>query len=106
MDQGSRSGELNLTWNFINGSKALGVLLVSYSLMLDADVHYDVILRPTTHPRTQTTLLPDLPGNKYNISMFVLQENGLPFIRSVAKPLAATVSGGKGKTVMNVYHDN
>ena len=93
VDQNTLMSQHSLTWNFINGSNAPGVLIVAYSLMYNSDIHYDVILRPTIYSRTQTTLLGSVSGNQYNISMFVLLENGQPFTRSVAKPFTVTLSG-------------
>lgn len=87
------TNQLNLTWNFINGSNALGILIVSYPLMYDSDIRYDVFLRPTSHAKTQTALLGGVSGKRYNISMFTLLENGQPFTRSVARPFTVTISG-------------
>ncbi len=87
------TNQLNLTWDFTNGSNAPGVLIVAYPLMNDSDIRYDVVLRPTTHTKTQTALLGGVSRKQYNISMFALLENGQPFTRSVVRPFTATISG-------------
>ena len=92
VDQNILTDQLNLTWNFINGSNSPGILIVAYPLVYDSDISYNIILRPTD-TKTQTTLLSGVSGIQYNISVFALLENGQPFTRSVAKPYTVTILG-------------
>ena len=73
-----------ISLDFIDGSNALGALIVAYSLTDDSDIHYSIIIR-----QNKTRILSPLvefSNTFYNLSTFVITENGLPFTRTAALP--------------------
>ena len=96
--QGIHAGQLRLSWEFIDGSEAVGVLVIAYSMNNDSDISYNVITRQSNHTQEQTTTISGLKGRDYNISLFVQHANGrgLPFPRAVTEPSAMTILGEKG----------
>ena len=70
-------GELRVTSDFISNTSAVGMLAIVYSNKNDSDIHY------TEARLLQTEIhLTGLSGSTYSISVFILEENGLPFIRA------------------------
>ena len=98
VEQSIHAGQLRLLWEFIDGSEAVGVLIIAYSMNNDSDISYNVITRLSNHTQEQTTTISGLKGNDYNISMFVQHANGrgLPFPRAVTEPTTAMILGEKG----------
>ena len=73
-------GEVRVTSDFIDGSTATGLLIIIYSLTNDSDVHYIVGGHNS-----------GLAGGEYSISVFVVEENGLPFERVATSPKLVAV---------------
>ena len=50
------------------------------------------------------TVIEDLAGGDYGVSVFVIEENGLPFERVVTRPKVVSVSTISGKVALyNIY---
>ena len=78
----SFDSEVRVTGDFIDGSTATGVLVIVYSLTDDSDIHY-VSKSPEQNIKASVT---GLTGSWYGVSVFVLEENRLPFSRTAASP--------------------
>jgi hypothetical protein len=76
-------GEINVTGDFIPGSSAIGILTVVYSADSESNIDYHFIDRSSIHT---TTSMSNLPSGQYEVSMFVVEGNGLPFNRSATAP--------------------
>ena len=76
-------GELRVTGNFIDGSAAIGLLVIVYSLINDSDVHY---LSGRVHSQMIEASVSGLTDTQYNVSIFVIEKNGLPLSRVAALP--------------------
>ena len=63
----------------------MGLLIITYSLSNDLDIHYNVIPRSINGGKIVTSVL-GLSIGQYNVSVFLLEENGLPFSRSTTIP--------------------
>ena len=77
-------GEVRVTGDFIDGSTATGLLIIIYSLTNDSNVHYIVGGHNS-----------GLAGGEYSISVFVVEENGLPFERVATSPKLIVVETSK-----------
>ena len=75
--------------DFISGSEAIGILMITYSLNNESNIHY------TFSSRNTDTSLKGLPVDQYNVSVFVVEESGLPFNRSVTRPRNVSVLEGE-----------
>ena len=84
---------LKITGAFIRGSTSIGVLAV----MVPIDTQLDPIYRFITRESTTSLGVEDnrVPGGDYSISVFVVEESGLPFTRTVSAPINVTARGGK-----------
>ena len=84
---------LRITGEFIRGSTSIGVLAVMFPFDLQLDPIYRFI------PRKSTTSLQvediHVQGDDYSISVFVVEESGLPFVRTASTPFTVTVGSGK-----------
>ena len=88
-----------MTGDFIDGSTATGLLIIIYSLRLtnDSDVHY---ISEDTGSMLQQSKSVDinvtgLAVGEYSISVFVVEENGLPFERVAISPKLVVVETSK-----------
>ena len=70
-------GELRVNGDFIANTSAVGMLAIVYSTGNDSDIHYTEVRLPQTEIQ-----LAGLSGDTYSISVFTLEENGLPFNQS------------------------
>ena len=84
-------GEVRVTGDFIDGSTATGLLIIIYSLTNDSDVHYIAGGSTSQQPRNVHVSVPGLAGGEYSISVFVVEENGLPFERVATSPKLVAV---------------
>ena len=75
--------------DFISGSEAIGILIITYSLNNESNIHY------TFSSHNADASLKGLLDDQYNIFVFVVEENGLPFNRSVTRPRNVFVMGGE-----------
>ena len=72
-----------MTGDFIPGSSAIGILIVIYSADDESNIDYHFIHRSNVHT---TTSMNNLPSDRYEVSIFVVEGNGLPFSRSATIP--------------------
>ena len=85
-----------MTGDFIDGSTATGLLIIIYSLTNDSDVNYITTGGSTSQqPRNVHVSVPGLAGGEYSISVFVVEENGLPFERVATSPKLVAVETSK-----------
>ena len=88
-------GEVRVTGDFIEGSTATGLLIIIYSLTNDSDVQYITGGSTLQQPRNVHVSVPGLASGEYGISVFVVEENGLPFERVATSPKLVTVETSK-----------
>ena len=86
-------GEVRVTGDFIDGSTATGLLIIIYSLTNDSDVHY--ITGGSILQKSVDINVTALLGGNYSISVFVVEENELPFERVAASPKLIAVETSK-----------
>ena len=86
-----------MTGDFIDGSTATGLLIIIYSLTNDSDVHYIYIARGSMLQQSKSVDMnvTGLAGGEYSISVFVVEENGLPFERVATSPKLVAVETSK-----------
>ena len=94
-------GELRVTGNFIDRSTAIGLLVIVYSLTNDSDVHY---LSGRVHSQMIEANMSGLTDSQYNVSIFVIEENGLPLSRVAALPILIKNNSTGNKLNMYVWH--
>ena len=63
---------------------------LGYSLLLIL-----LIMNQTFSSHNDDTRLKDLPDDQYNVSVFVVEESGLPFNRSATRPRNVSVLEGE-----------
>ena len=76
--------------NFTNDSTVTGILIV---VIGHSDVYYSKATRDGDS--VQYRIITGLPGGSYNISIFVMEENGLPFERVATVPKPVIVERSK-----------
>ena len=86
-------GEVRVTGDFISGSEATGVLIIIYSTSDDNARFYQTAQR-TDDDHLEAVVSDFLPGNQYNLSVFVLEQSGEPFSRAATAPLSVAVPMG------------
>ena len=91
-----RKSDVIITSEFISGSQATGIFAIAYSLNEDSSVHYTIGTRLQNQQRI-VARLEGVPGHTYNISVFALLSDGLPFTRAAALPKLVSTSKLKGK---------
>ena len=82
-------GLIRVTGDFINGSSTSSILVIIYSTDNRNDVYYTISSLSTEGETLVTNI--GLPSGPYNVSVFVLEENGLPFNRSASTPRSVLV---------------
>ena len=90
------SGVIRVTGDFTNGSSATSVLIIIYSTDNHNNIYY-TISSLSTEGQTLVTNISGLPSGPYNVSVFVLEENGLPFNRSASTPRNVLVEEHQGE---------
>lgn len=94
-------GEIRLTGDFISGSSAIGTLVIVYSLNNNSNIHYQFVSRSDfTMP---VTTVNGLLSGHYIATVFVMEDNGLPFNRSATKPRNVSVCEGNFNCDIKVY---
>ena len=89
-----------MTGDFIPGSLAIGILIVVYSA--DNNIKYHFVHCSNIH---RTITMTNLPSGQYKVSVFVVEENGLPFNRSATTPRNISLNEGKLHIPIH-YHNN
>ena len=77
-----------MTGDFISGSSAIGILAIVYSN--DSNIHYKFL----PHSEIPMGIVSGLLDGQYEVSIFVVEENGLPFSRSATIPRNVTLLEG------------
>ena len=89
-------GELEGTASFLTNTSAVGMLAIVYSTENDSDIHYIEARLPQTEIH-----LTGLSGSAYSMSIFTLEENGLPF--NQAAHYLGEISIHRGMIMIMVY---
>ena len=90
-------GEIIISGDFVEGTNATGALVIIYS---DELTRYH--LAPCGPSGRFEAIVADLPSGEYRVSVFTVEENGLPFERAVARPLRADVNTTNKKGTTNI----
>ena len=89
----TQPGSIRITGDIIRDSSAIGVLAIIIPLESESNVIYSF------RPRESTTALRDedvsLLGGHYSVSLFVMEEVGDVFSRTVSSPIGVSVDNGK-----------
>ena len=93
-------GEVRVTGNFIDGSTATGVLVI---VIGDSEVIYHNASRDGTD-KIKETFITGLAGGEYSISVFVVEENGLPFERVATSPKLVAVETSKIVLIEDLFN--
>ena len=80
-----------MTGQFISGSSATSVFIIVYSRNNDSNTHYQFM----SHSCVPMTTVNGLPGGQYEVSVFIVDVNGLPFHRSAISPRNMSILEGK-----------
>ena len=80
------AGEVMVNGSFTNDSTATGVLIIVTG---ESNVYYHEATRDGGTVRE--SIVAGLPGGDYNVSVFVVEESGLPFERVATTPKPDTV---------------
>ena len=86
----SQRGEISVSCDFVNVSGLLpsGFMAIAYGS--NVNISYEIAMRSPEELNTEMTLSNlEVPESQYRISVFSIEENGLPFKRSaiIAKRL-------------------
>ena len=85
-----------MTGNFVNSSTARAIFAIVYSDS-GSDVYYTISL-PSSDEEKLSASISGLPSGLYNVSVFVVADDGLPFPRSATTPRSVSVmEGAHGK---------
>ena len=74
-----------VTGDVINGLTSMGILVIVYSRLNHSDVSYNFVPHPQDRMAIDFTVM-GLPYVHYEVSVFVVEESGLPFCRAAAMP--------------------
>ena len=83
--------EIIVTGDFTNGSTATGILTIVYSITNNSDVYYDFARYSSNQQRVIIGCR--LPGDQYELFLYTMDENGLPFSRAAAGPRYIWING-------------
>ena len=91
------SGQIRVSGVLVQGATAVGMVIIVYPLdHVNLNVYYFEALE-TVVPNKITATVTGLSAGQYSVSVFVLEDNGLPFNRSASAPKNITVQNGKGQ---------
>ena len=85
-------GEIRVMGGTIDGSTMIGLLIIIYSVSEDSDVYYNYV----PHDNKQQgvfAVVTELPGGQYEVSVYVMEESGLPFQRAAVTPKSVWING-------------
>ena len=88
----SQPGEISVSCDFVNVSGLLpsGFMAVAYGN--NVNISYEIAMRSPEELNTEMTLSNlEVPESQYRISVFSIEENGIPFSRSAI--IAKSVDG-------------
>ena len=84
------SGAVRVTGRYIEGSPATGVLVIVSG---DSDSYYHIATRDGSD--IQEATVTGIAGGEYSVSVFVVEENGLPFERAANLPSPLSMEESK-----------
>ena len=79
-------GQVRVTGDFIEGSTAIGLLVVLSYPSDDSNLRY--------YQGRREVIVHGLPQGEYGISVFAIEEDGLPFARAATMSRKTSVIGG------------
>lgn len=89
-------GQVRVSGVFVQGATAVGILVIIYPLdHVNLNVYYFEAFETITN--TIATTVTGLSAGQYGISVFILEDGGLPFNRSASAPKRLFVQNGKGQ---------
>ena len=81
--------------NIIDQATATGALVIAYSLSDESDVYYIAVDKDTEHYIDVNVA--GLTGTEYGVSVFTMENHGLPFPRAVTLPLNVNVASNENQ---------
>ena len=98
----SSPGVITVAGDFISGSLTNVILVIIYSENLgDVHVHYMFSSQSVEEVNMTKLNVRGLPRGLFNVSVFVVEDNGLPFNRSVTTPKSVPIlDGNSGKKLL------
>ena len=84
-------GEIRVTGYFIQGSTASGVLV---AILTRSEIYFHLLSRIRGQPHLEGTIS-NVVGGQHNVSVFVVEENGLPFSRTASVPEVVFIKNSK-----------
>ena len=82
---------------FVQGATAVGILVIVYPFdHVNVSVYYFEAFKTMT-TNTIATTPSGLSAGQYTISVFILEDSGLPFNRSASAPKRLFVQNGEGQ---------
>ena len=91
------SGHVRIAGVFVQGATAMGILVIIYPLdHVNLNVYYFEAFK-TMITNTIATAVTGLSAGQYGISVFIIEDGGLPFNRSATAPKRLFVQNGKGQ---------
>ena len=94
-DEDKNSNGLRIHGDFINGTDATGVLIMGYSTTQTVlDVHYFSMVAHLSQnqPLSLQAFISDLYYDSYNVSLFIVDNNGLPIRHATTRSNALNLS--------------
>ena len=85
-----------VTGDVINGSSSIGILIIAYLLTDDSSAHYHFIEHTDVQQPRMYPVVMGLIENQYEVVIFVMEENGIPFHRATATPKTIQIDGNYG----------
>lgn len=85
-------GVVMVTGDIINELSSIGILIIVYSLTDDSNTYYKFIPYPLNQSGANFTF-EGLSADRYGVSIFVTEKNGLPYNRAAATPKRISVKG-------------
>ena len=92
----SRAGSITLTGDFIQGSAAIGVLIITINGTNGTQYH--LYHRNGDNAQVEDTIS-ELAGGNHRVSAFVLEQSGYPFNRTATTPKSVFVMNGKWNAI-------
>lgn len=95
------SSQIHVSGTLVKGATAIGMVLIVYTLdLVNQNVYYFEVLKKSTlvpNNNNITTTVMGLSAGQYGVSVFILEDGGLPFNRSASVPKSVFVQNGKGQ---------
>ena len=88
------SDQIHLNYSYASGSTAKGLLAIAHSM---ENFHCVVVERDNNQ---RPTIIDDLSAGTYYVSVFVVDQQGIPLNRSASLPSIATVQENSTSTEM------